>query len=250
MWLLSLRLHNASIVDILWGPGFAVVGWVYFLMRPGAPSGLGILVVVLATVWALRLSLHIGRRNAGAGEDFRYAKWREESGPSFWWVSLFKVFLLQALVLWVVSSPLLLAQAERARPTMNVVEFLGLAVCAAVVGLVADSSYMLFGLLRYPESGPWNSIAPIWIIALWVGFALTLNHSLSWLKGRPWLAAVMGAVSAPFSYWIGATTWKAVEYAAALPLVTIVLAVSWALMTPLLTSLAQRGRLTPARARA
>jgi steroid 5-alpha reductase family enzyme len=76
----------------------------------GAPSLRGLLVLGLVTVWGLRLALHIGVRNAGAGEDFRYRKWREEAGTSFWWISLLKVFLLQAVLLWIVSSPLQLAQ--------------------------------------------------------------------------------------------------------------------------------------------
>jgi len=71
---------------------------------------LGLLVCALVTAWGLRLAGHIAVRNAGGGEDFRYRQWRERSGAAFWWVSLFKVFLLQAVVLWVVSSPLLLAQ--------------------------------------------------------------------------------------------------------------------------------------------
>ena len=109
LWLASLLLRDASIVDIFWGPGFVLVGWVYHLMSPPR-TGLGLLVCILVTAWGLRLAGHIAVRNAGAGEDYRYRQWRERSGAAFWWVSLFKVFLLQAVVLWVVSSPLLLAQ--------------------------------------------------------------------------------------------------------------------------------------------
>ena len=110
LWLVSLALENASIVDIFWGPGFILVGAYYAVTVSGAPTQRGLLVLGLVTVWGLRLALHIGIRNAGAGEDFRYRKWREEAGTNFWWISLFKVFLLQAVVLWIVSSPLLLAQ--------------------------------------------------------------------------------------------------------------------------------------------
>lgn len=108
LWLVSLIVRDASIVDIFWGPGFILVGAFYAMTTPGSPSLRGLLVLGLVTIWGLRLALHIGFRNAGAGEDFRYRKWREEAGANFWWISLFKVFLLQAFVLWVVSSPLLL----------------------------------------------------------------------------------------------------------------------------------------------
>jgi steroid 5-alpha reductase family enzyme len=110
LWLVSLLLEDASIVDIFWGPGFILVGAYYAMTVSGAPSLRGLLVLGLVTVWGLRLALHIGVRNAGAGEDFRYRKWREEAGTSFWWISLLKVFLLQAVLLWIVSSPLQLAQ--------------------------------------------------------------------------------------------------------------------------------------------
>lgn len=109
LWLLSLILEDASIVDIFWGPGFILIGAYYAMTASETLSFKGLLVLALVTVWGLRLALHIGFRNAGAGEDFRYRKWREEAGANFWWISLLKVFLLQAYVLWIVSSPLLLA---------------------------------------------------------------------------------------------------------------------------------------------
>ncbi len=43
------------------------------------------------------------------GEDFRYAKWRRERGASWWWFSYFKVFLLQAVIAWIVSMPIYFA---------------------------------------------------------------------------------------------------------------------------------------------
>ena len=109
LWLLSLVLRDASIVDIFWGPGFILIGAYYAMTASETLSFKGLLDLALVTVWGLRLALHIGFRNAGAGEDFRYRKWREEAGANFWWISLLKVFLLQAYVLWIVSSPLLLA---------------------------------------------------------------------------------------------------------------------------------------------
>jgi steroid 5-alpha reductase family enzyme len=60
-------------------------------------------------LWAARLGWHLFRRNRREGEDPRYARWREEHGQAFWWVSLFKVFWLQAGILWVVAWPLLVS---------------------------------------------------------------------------------------------------------------------------------------------
>lgn len=152
LWIVSLAMRNASIVDIFWGPGFVLMGVYYLATVPGGPIPRGVLVVALATLWAIRLGLHIGLRNAGAGEDFRYRTWREQAGRSFWWISYFKVFLLQAVLLWIVSSPLLLAGLDGPGAPLRFVDGLGVAIF--VVGFlfeaVADWQLSLFK--RNPEN--------------------------------------------------------------------------------------------------
>ncbi len=110
LWLVSLALKNSSIVDIFWGFGFVIFAWVAFLLTPDGFHTRILLFSLLVTVWGLRLTLHILTRNWGKPEDFRYQAWRKEAGPSWWWRSFFKVFLLQGLLLWVIAAPLLAAQ--------------------------------------------------------------------------------------------------------------------------------------------
>lgn len=69
LWMLSLVLGNAGIADVFWGPGFVVAGVFYLLTQPGDPTPRGFLVVGLAVLWAARLAIHIGIRNAGAPEE-------------------------------------------------------------------------------------------------------------------------------------------------------------------------------------
>ncbi|MGQ9921210.1 MAG: DUF1295 domain-containing protein, partial [Desulfobacca sp.] len=45
------------------------------------------------------------------GEDRRYQAWRAKRGESFWWVSFFNIFLLQALLLWLISLSIQMGQA-------------------------------------------------------------------------------------------------------------------------------------------
>lgn len=116
LWLVSLTLKNSSIVDIFWGAGFVISAWIYFVLTPEGLETRKWLIVTLTTIWGLRLSLHILRRNWGKGEDFRYRKWREENGSKWWWLSFFKVFLLQGVLMWIISTPLLAAQVN---PTPN-----------------------------------------------------------------------------------------------------------------------------------
>ena len=108
LWLVSVRLRDASIVDPFWGFGFVVVGWTAALA--GDLSGWGLVLALLTTAWGLRLSIHLALRNLGHGEDFRYQAMRKRF-PRFELTSLVIVFGLQGLLLWVVALPLQLAPA-------------------------------------------------------------------------------------------------------------------------------------------
>jgi len=102
VWLLSLWLKDASIVDLAWGMGFVIVAWTAYGLANGARS---MVLPVLVTIWGLRLSGYLFWRNHGKPEDYRYLAMRQKWGGSFPIVSLLTVFLLQGLVMWVVSLP-------------------------------------------------------------------------------------------------------------------------------------------------
>lgn len=105
LWIISVICRDASIVDPFWGTGFVLVVWLAIALN--SPGGFRpYLLGILTTVWGIRLSAHLMIRNFGHGEDRRYGEMREKHGAQFWWVSLFTVFLLQALILWFVALPL------------------------------------------------------------------------------------------------------------------------------------------------
>ena len=128
LWLVSLALKNSSIVDRFWGPGFVLVAWVYYLLTPDGYSARKLLICALVTIWGLRLAIHIASRNWGKPEDFRYQKWRNERGSSWWWRSFFKVFLLQGILLWIISIPLLAAQFSSQPARLTFFDFAGAVV--------------------------------------------------------------------------------------------------------------------------
>ncbi len=125
LWILSLILKNSSIVDIFWGMGFVVSAWMVFSLTSGSNNTRDWLLLVLVTIWGVRLSIYVFFRNVGKGEDFRYAKWRRESGDQWWWRSLFKVNLLQGLILWVVAAPLTAAQLPMYSNALNILDYVG-----------------------------------------------------------------------------------------------------------------------------
>jgi steroid 5-alpha reductase family enzyme len=98
-WMISVKIKNVGIVDWIWGIGFVIQASVYV----SKDSELGvnyprIIYSALVMLHGIRLSIHITIRSWGKGEDKRYTKYfREESGEKFWWVSLFNVFLIQAI---------------------------------------------------------------------------------------------------------------------------------------------------------
>jgi steroid 5-alpha reductase family enzyme len=102
-WLVSLTKQNVNIVDSLWGFGFVLIAWSTFILGSGYPDR-KLLVVVLTTLWGLRLSIYLTWRNWRKPEDKRYGSWRAASGAGFWIVSLFKVFLLQALFMVFIAA--------------------------------------------------------------------------------------------------------------------------------------------------
>jgi len=128
LWLVSLALRNASIVDIFWGTGFVLAGWLYFLLTPAALTERKLLLMLLVSLWGLRLSFHILRRNWGKGEDFRYRQWREEAGGRWWWQSFFKVFFLQGILMWLISAPLLAAQMFSGQDRLSILDGAAIAV--------------------------------------------------------------------------------------------------------------------------
>lgn len=110
-WIISVLIKNASIVDITWGFGFVVVAWTVRLTVEGDTARQNLLVA-LVTLWGLRLALYLAKRNLGHGEDFRYVLMRRKHGAKFPWVSLYTVFGLQGALMWAVSLPVQLGQAD------------------------------------------------------------------------------------------------------------------------------------------
>jgi hypothetical protein len=78
---------------------------------------------------------------------------------------------------------------------------LWLIITITLVGTLFDSLLLNLDLLTFPSyEGP---LIPLWLILLWTAFSATLYHSMAWLLKKPLLAATLGAVAAPWSYYAG-----------------------------------------------
>jgi steroid 5-alpha reductase family enzyme len=197
LWIVSIFLKNVSIVDLFWGTGFVMVNVFYFIeteaftIRP-------ILLLIMVTIWGLRLSSYLAWRNIGKGEDFRYREFRKKYGEkNYWWISFFQTFLLQGILMWVISLPLFGVNFFSHSENLNLIDFLGILVW--IIGFIfeAGGDYQLAkfklnisnkgkvlntGLWRYTRHPNYFGDAAVWwgygILCLAAGGYLYILGSL------------------------------------------------------------------------
>jgi hypothetical protein len=107
-----------------------------------------------------------------------------------------------------------------------------LLAAAAVIGLAWESALVATGMVTYPAAAGASSMAPYWIVAMWVLFATTINHGLRWIKKSWAIAMAAGAVGGPLAFYSGAAM-GAVEFGNT-PLALAVIGAGWAVLLPLL----------------
>ena len=112
-WIASLVTKDVSFVDSLWSIFFLIAALI-FATNTDAVSARGFVVLALVAVWSIRLSLHITIRNWGEDEDYRYKAIRAKNSPGFEFKSLYIVFGLQAVLAWIIATPLAPAIAAAA----------------------------------------------------------------------------------------------------------------------------------------
>ena len=189
LWAVSVAVRDTSIVDIFWGSGFVVVAWVGLALADGSRDR-RLLLAALVTVWGLRLTIYLARRNLGKGEDRRYAAMHRRHGDRWPLRSLVVVFWLQGALMWVVSLPVQVGMTDPTPPGLGVLDWAGTALWA--VGLtfeaVGDQQLARFkadpaslgkvmdrGLWRYTRHpnyfGDFCVWWGIWLVALATGSA-------------------------------------------------------------------------------
>lgn len=123
-WVFSLLKKDMSVVDGFWGLGFIAIAahWFYRLDEASIRQ---FAVVYLVTLWGLRLAAHIFIRSIGKPEDPRYTAFRADWKENTWWISYFKVFLLQAGLSLVIALPVIMVLGDNS-PTFTAVNGIGI----------------------------------------------------------------------------------------------------------------------------
>ncbi|MFK7825464.1 MAG: DUF1295 domain-containing protein [Oligoflexales bacterium] len=189
VWLVSVKLKDASIVDRVWGLTFFIQMAYYTYASPF--SWRATIVLSLVGLWGLRLSWHIQTRNQKHGEDYRYQALRKKTGPKFWIVSLFSVFLLQAGLSFVVGLPMLLIASESSETSLGMFDYLGIGIwiCGFLFEAIADLQ------LRKFKSDPGNK-GKLLTTGLW---SLT-RHPNYFGDALLWWGIFVISLSLPYSY--------------------------------------------------
>ncbi len=147
-WLISLPRRNVDHVDTLWSLMFLLA----FVLYAGFPPETvrGRLVFVLVLLWSLRLSIFITARNWGHEEDRRYQAIRARNQPNFAVSSVYRVFIFQAVLAWLISLPLY--GAAQGNSPLGPLDYAGLALWVIGFAFEAGGDWQLSRFKRDPAN--------------------------------------------------------------------------------------------------
>ena len=152
LWVVSVFIKNVSIVDLFWGFGFVVINTLYVLSSSEVTAR-QLLVLVLVSVWGLRLSVYLAWRNIGKAEDFRYQEFRRKYGPErYWWFSFFQTFLLQGVLMMLISTPLLGANFGEQNSGLQWLDYAGILVWIIGFSFEAGGDFQLARFKSNPQN--------------------------------------------------------------------------------------------------
>jgi steroid 5-alpha reductase family enzyme len=188
LWLLHLRLANASVVDPGWAFGLPLLAVTYAVLGSGYLWRRW-LVAAMAAVWGVRLGTYLLLRILGKPEEGRYQELRRQ-----WKRHLALKFLVffefQALLDLLLSIPFLLAALNPA-PALSPLEYAGAALwLVALVGeALADAQLAAFK--RDPTAH-----GQVCQLGLW-NYSRHPNYFFEWLI---WVAWALFALASPHGY--------------------------------------------------
>ena len=217
-FVVALMLRRNDVADIAWGIGFMLVALYTFVAHSPAFDR-SFVVTLLVLIWGTRLSTHIYRRNHDKPEDKRYAAWRQAWGRWFILRSYLQVFMLQGLLLGLISVPVIITNTQRGPLAFTVFDVVGLLVW--IIGFLFEhqGDRQLRDFLRDPankgkvlSTGLWRYTRHpnyfgevtmwwgIWIISLSIAGAfvgiigpLTITVLILFVSGVPMLEKGMAA---------------------------------------------------------
>lgn len=223
---LSRIFKRNDVADVLWGLGFILIT----AINLNSVETIGFrtkLMVSLLLLWSLRLSLYLGFRSFRKTEDIRYLKWRLEWGDREPLMAFLKVFVLQGLVMLIVSFPLaaIIHDSDRALGPLDfaatMITLLGIAIESVADWELASFKNNTINKGRILTSGLWGLCrhpnyfgeALVWwgfgLLALGTAFGawtlaspILITYLLMKVSGVPMLERRMRAENSDFEKYV------------------------------------------------
>ncbi len=107
LWAISVRINDVSFIDAFWGSGMGLMALISWWQAQPAPGALATLIMLMTAAWGFRLGIYLLRRWRREGEDQRYVRIlkKDREAGRFAFAALTKIWLGQAFLLFLVSSP-------------------------------------------------------------------------------------------------------------------------------------------------
>ena len=191
-FLLSRMLDKRDdLTDVIWGIGFILIVFYVLLLTREATLWQQLLPVVLVTIWGLRLSAHILKRFLHSEGDPRYQALQEKWGANEFWRSYTSVFLLQGLLMLIISLPAVLAIINPATNAWLIGSGITLWVIGFSFEAVGDAQLTRF--LQKPENKGKLMTTGLWEYT---------RHPNYFGEVTQWWGLAVIALSAPYG-WLG-----------------------------------------------
>jgi steroid 5-alpha reductase family enzyme len=187
VWLVAVRIRNASYVDVAWALGIAGTAVAYALLGDGSTLH-RVLVAGLGTIWGVRLGTYLLARLAGREEDGRYQELRRRWAPNAD-RAFFVFYQAQAGFILVFSLPFAFVAADPGDVTWLAWAGAALALASIAGEVTADTQLAVW------KGNPTNK-GKTARNGLW-GWSRHPNYFFEWLH---WVAWAIIAVSSPYGW--------------------------------------------------
>lgn len=150
IYFIAVFYKDFSIVDIAWGLGFILV-LVIDLARLAPNDTRSIILALMVIIWGIRLGIYLFFRNIGKGEDFRYQNMRRGWGDKANLKAYFYVFLMQAVLLIIISSPITLILKNSKSP-LEWSDFLGIVLYLVGMFFESVADWQVYRFKTHPQN--------------------------------------------------------------------------------------------------
>ncbi|MFX0024998.1 MAG: DUF1295 domain-containing protein [Candidatus Hermodarchaeota archaeon] len=191
---------NNAIMDIFYGPAYFVVSITSLILNIVLSSNFCIRQVIatsLVLIWAIRLATYVYIRNRGKPEDYRYKAMRDRWKTNIALKSLFKVYLFQGIIVFLVDIPVWFVNISENPAIISLLDFGGITLwLGAIIWLVGFlfetiADFSLYKFLQDPANQGKIMTKSVWKYSM---------HPNYFGEVTQWWALFIIALAVPFGF--------------------------------------------------